>query len=96
VLPVNTIGIAMGLHVRCGTEDTLWNQTRTKKIGTAAQVEQLGRIFRELSRPVATAKQAREMCKIGVFYDTVEESLQANGFAPNRNGGQQGFLQKIA
>ena len=32
VLPVNMIGIAMGLHVRCGIEDVLWNQTRTGKI----------------------------------------------------------------
>jgi len=33
---------------------------------------------------------------IGVFYDTAEETLQANGFAPNRNGGTQGFLRKPA
>jgi hypothetical protein len=31
-----------------------------------------------------------------VFYDTTEETLAANGFAPNRNGGQQGYLRKIA
>ena len=31
VLPINAMGIAMGLHVRCGTEDNLWNQTRTEK-----------------------------------------------------------------
>jgi len=96
VLPVNTMGIAMGLHVRTGTEDNLWNQSRTAKIGTAKQIEQLVRISRELSRPIATAKQAREISKIGVFYDTVEETLLANGFAPNRNGGQQGFLRKAA
>ena len=96
VLPVNTIGIAMGLHVRCGTEDNLWNQTRTKKMGTAAQIEQLVRISRELDRPIATAKQAREICRIGVFYDTAEEALLANGFAPNRNGAQQGYLRKLA
>ncbi|SMG59536.1 3-keto-5-aminohexanoate cleavage protein [Paraburkholderia susongensis] len=96
VLPVNMMGIAMGLHVRTGTEDNLWNQSRTAKIGTAAQVEQLVRISREFGRPIATAKEAREISKIGVFYDTVEESLAANGFAPNRNGGQQGYLRKIA
>ncbi len=96
VLPVNTIGIAMGLHVRTGTEDNLWNQTRTKKIGTAAQIEQLVRISRELGRPIATAQQAREICRIGVFYDTVEETLAANGFAPNAKGRQQGFLRKVA
>src|SRR6185436_7808958 len=48
------------------------------------------RISREFGRPVATAQQAREISKIGVFYDTVEESLLANGFAPNRNGAHQG------
>ena len=53
-------------------------------------------ISREFGRPIATAKQAREISKIGVFYDSVEESLQANGFAPNRNGGHQGFLRKVA
>jgi len=94
VLPVNTMGIAMGLHVRCGTEDVLWNPRRTVKQGTVEQIEQLVRISRELGRDIATAKEAREICRIGVFYDTVEESLQANGFAPNRNGGTQGFLRK--
>jgi uncharacterized protein (DUF849 family) len=96
VLPVNMMGIAMGLHVRCGTEDNLWNQSRTAKIGAVAQIEQLVRISREFGRPIATAQQAREISKIGVFYDTTEETLLANGFAPNRNGAQQGFLRKAA
>ncbi|MEG2977110.1 MAG: 3-keto-5-aminohexanoate cleavage protein, partial [Comamonas sp.] len=96
VLPVNMMGIAMGLHVRTGTEDNLWNQTRTEKMSTVAQIEQLVRFSRDFGRPIATAKQAREMCQIGVFYDSVEETLEKNGFAPNRNGGQQGFLRKVA
>ncbi|MEJ8859821.1 3-keto-5-aminohexanoate cleavage protein [Variovorax robiniae] len=96
VLPVNMMGIAMGLHVRCGIEDNLWNQARTQKMSTVEQIEQLVRISREFGRPVATAQQAREISKIGVFYDTVEESLLANGFAPNRNGAHQGFLRKAA
>ena len=96
VLPVNMMGIALGLHVRCGTEDCLWNQDRSARMGTVAQIEQLVRIAREFGRPVATARQAREISKIGVFYDSVEHSLAANGFAPNRNGGNQGFLRKTA
>ncbi|POR47955.1 uncharacterized protein (DUF849 family) [Paraburkholderia eburnea] len=96
VLPVNMMGIAMGLHVRTGTEDNLWNQSRTARMGTVAQIEQLVRISREFGRPIATAKEAREICKIGVFYDTVEETLAANGFAPNHSGRQQGYLRKIA
>ena len=96
VLPINMMGIAMGLHVRCGIEDNIWNQTRTERMSTVQQIEQLVRMSREFGRPIATAKQAREICRIGVFYDTVEETLLANGFAPNRNGGQQGFLRKAA
>ena len=94
VLPVNMMGIAMGLHVRCGIEDNLWNQSRTEKMSTVRQIEQLVRVARELGRDVATGKQAREICKIGVFYDTVDETLAANGLAPNAKGRQQGFLRK--
>ncbi|MNE98250.1 3-keto-5-aminohexanoate cleavage enzyme [compost metagenome] len=96
VLPVNMMGIAAGLHVRCGTEDCLWNQDRSAKASTVSQIEQLVRMSLDFGRPIATAQQAREISKIGVFYDTVEESLAANGFAPNRNGGNQGFLRKTA
>jgi len=95
-LPINMMGLAMGLHVRCGIEDNLWNQSRTAKMSTVEQIEQLVRISREFGREIATGKEAREILKIGVFYDTVEESLAANGFAPNRNGGNQGFLRKAA
>ncbi|WP_248324285.1 MULTISPECIES: 3-keto-5-aminohexanoate cleavage protein [unclassified Caballeronia] len=94
VLPINMMGIAMGLHVRCGTEDNLWNQSRTRKMSSVEQIEQLVRISREFGRDIATADEARAINKIGVFYDTVEETLVANGFAPNRNGGTQGFLRK--
>jgi uncharacterized protein (DUF849 family) len=96
VLPINMIGMAMGLHVRCGIEDNLWNQARTEKMSTVKQIEQLVRIAREFGREVATGKEARDILKIGVFYETVEETLAANGFSPNRRGGNQGFLRKVA
>lgn len=96
VLPINMMGMAMGLHVRCGIEDNIWNQQRSEKMTTVAQIEQLTRMAAELGRPVATGKEARQICKIGVFYDTVEESLAANGFAPNPPGGEQGYLRKTA
>ena len=89
-------GISMGLHVRCGIEDKLWNQARSAKFSTVEQVKQLVRISQEFGRPIATGKQAKEVLGIGVFYDTVEESLAANGFSPNRGGGNQGFLKKAA
>jgi uncharacterized protein (DUF849 family) len=96
VLPVNMMGLALGLHVRCGIEDNLWNQDRSAKMTTVQQVEQLVRLAGEFGRKVATAAEARAICKIGVFYDSVEETLAANGFAPNRNGADQGYLRKAA
>jgi uncharacterized protein (DUF849 family) len=95
VLPINMMGMAMGLHVRCGIEDNLWNQSRTEKMSTVKQIEQLVRMAREFGREVANGKEAREILKIGVFYDTVEETLAANGFAPNPKGRQQGYLRKV-
>jgi uncharacterized protein (DUF849 family) len=96
VLPINMIGMAMGLHVRCGIEDNIWNQSRTGKMTTVEQIRQLVRIAGEFGRPIATHQQARQILKIGVFYDTVEETLAANGFAPNAKGRQQGYLRKAA
>ena len=93
-LPINLMGMAMGLHVRCGIEDNLWAQDRSRKITTVEQIQQLVRIAKEIGRPVANGQEAREILKIGVFYDTIEETLAANGFAPNPKGGQQGYLRK--
>ena len=83
-LPVNMMGIAMGLHVRCGIEDNLWTQDRKRKMTTVEQVEQLVRISREVGREVANGKDAKRICRIGEFYNDVDETLEANGFSPNR------------
>ena len=50
VLPLNMMAIAMGLHVRCGIEDNIWTQDRSRKMGTVEQIEQLVRIAREFGR----------------------------------------------
>ena len=83
-LPVNMMAIAMGLHVRCGIEDNLWSQDRKSKMGTVKQIEQLVRISREFGRDVANGKEANKILQIGTFYDSIEETLAKNGFAPNR------------
>jgi uncharacterized protein (DUF849 family) len=84
VLPLNMMAIAMGLHVRCGIEDNIWTQRRDRKMGSIEQIEQLVRISREFGRDVASAREARQIYKIGTFYRSAEETLAANGFAPNR------------
>jgi uncharacterized protein (DUF849 family) len=83
-LPVNMMAIAMGLHVRCGIEDNIWSQDRKSKVGTVKQIEQLVRISREFGRDIANGKEAKNILQIGTFYDSIEETLAKNGFAPNR------------
>jgi hypothetical protein len=46
-------------------------------------------------RDIATAKEAREIYKIGTFYRDADETLAANGFAPNRKPAQ-GAVNRIA
>ena len=96
VLPLNMMAIAMGLHVRCGIEDNIWTRRRERKMGSVEQIEQLVRISRECGREIATANEAREIYRIGTFYKDADETLAANGFAPNRRRGQPGFAQHAA
>jgi len=89
VLPINTMAIAMGLHVRVGIEDNLWAR-RGERMTSVQQVEQVARIARELHRDVATGEEARRIYRIGTTYDTTEETLARLGYAPNRRPGERG------
>ena len=84
VLPVNMMAIAMGLHVRCGIEDNIWTQDRSRKMTSVEQVEQLVRIAGECGRGIASGEEARRIYRLGAFYGSADETLAANGFAPNR------------
>jgi uncharacterized protein (DUF849 family) len=90
VLPLNTMAIAMGLHTRNGNEDTIWGR-RGEKMTSVQQIEQVVRIADELGRQVATGKEARDIYRIGETYDSVDETLERLGYAPNRKPGQLGF-----
>jgi uncharacterized protein (DUF849 family) len=95
VLPINTMAVCLGMHTRCGIEDTLYDQ-HGKKISSARQVEQIVRIARELGRDVASGKEARAIYKIGVQYNSVEETLARNGMAPNREPKQRALPVRYA
>jgi uncharacterized protein (DUF849 family) len=83
VLPINTIAIALGMHCRCGIEDTILGP-RKEKYTSVAQVEHLVRIARELGREVANGKEAARIYKIGEQYKDADETLAKAGWAPNR------------
>ncbi|HHJ1300488.1 3-keto-5-aminohexanoate cleavage protein [Pseudomonas sp. P1B16] len=93
VLPFNTMALAMGLHPRCGIEDTIIDQ-HGKPFTSVQQIQQTVRVAHELGREVASGKEARAIYRIGEQYATVEQTLLANGMAPNRRPGQKGVPQR--
>jgi uncharacterized protein (DUF849 family) len=95
VLPLNVMAMCMGLHTRCGNEDTLYGPDGSK-ISSVQQIEQIVRIAGELGREVATAREAREIYRIGVQYNSVEETLAKLGMPPNRERGQRALPVRYA
>jgi uncharacterized protein (DUF849 family) len=89
VLPVNTMAIAMGLHVRVGIEDNFWGR-KGERLTNVQQIEQMVRIARELYREVATGEQAKQIYQIGTHYKSADETLAQLGHAPNRRAGERG------
>ncbi|MRV70239.1 3-keto-5-aminohexanoate cleavage protein [Duganella sp. FT92W] len=95
VLPINMMAMAMGLHPRCGIEDTIVDQSG-RRMTSVAQIRQLVRIAEELGREVANGREAREIYRIGVQYKDAEETLRMNGMAPNRAPGQKNVPLRAA
>jgi uncharacterized protein (DUF849 family) len=85
------LAIILGHHVRVGNEDNLWNSKR-QRITAVQQVEAIVRLSDQFGRKVATAEEARKIMKIGVTYNSIEETLQNLGLPPNRAGGEHGFM----
>ena len=83
VLPFNMMAMAMGLHPRCGIEDTIIDQ-HGNRMTSVQQIKQCVRVAHELGREIASGKEARAIYRIGVQYDSVEETLAKNGMSPNR------------
>jgi uncharacterized protein (DUF849 family) len=91
LISLSAMATVLGQHVRVGNEDNLWGPDK-KRWTSVQQVEGVVRMCRQFGRKVATAEEAREIMKIGVWYDSVEETLHNLGLPPNRVGGQPGFL----
>ena len=93
VPPYAAMAVALGIHMRVGNEDNLWRKPG-QRMTSIEQVEQVVRIANELGRKVATADEARQMLKIGTWYNSPDEALANLGLPPNRKGGQLGFIVK--
>ncbi|WP_244522042.1 3-keto-5-aminohexanoate cleavage protein [Bradyrhizobium embrapense] len=91
LIPISAMAIVLGQHVRVGNEDNLWGPDKKRRT-TVQQIEGAVRICKEFGRKLATAEEARQIMKIGVWYDSVEETLHNLGLPPTRKDGQTGFL----
>lgn len=64
-LPMNTMAILMGGHVRVGMEDNVYYRPGELAKTNAQFVERIVRLARELGREVATVEDARKILKLG-------------------------------
>jgi uncharacterized protein (DUF849 family) len=90
--PLAALCIALGQHTRAGIEENLWDTTKGKRLTSVQMIEKHVRMAKELGRKIATGDDARRILKIGVWYDSVEETLFNLGLPPNRKKDQEGFL----
>ena len=93
VTPYAAMATALGIHIRVGIEDNLWRR-KGERMSSVQQIEQVVRMAKEMGRKVATAEEARQMLKLGVWYNSPDETLAALGLPPNRKDGQLGFIVK--
>jgi uncharacterized protein (DUF849 family) len=79
---LQVLGLILGLHVRVGNEDNIWGANRERST-TLQQIKGAVSLCEQFGRRVATAEQARKIMNIGVWYKSVDETLQALGMPPN-------------
>ncbi len=89
-IAIQKLATILGQNVRVGNEDNLWDKDK-KRWPTVKQIEWAVKQSEDFGRKVATAEEARKIMKVGVWYDTVEETLFNLGLPPNRKEGQLGF-----
>lgn len=63
-LPMNTMAILLGGHVRTGLEDNIYYRRGELATSNAQLVERLVRLIEELGREVASPNDAREMLQL--------------------------------
>jgi hypothetical protein len=90
LISLSAMALVLGQHIRVGNEDNLWGANR-ERATSVKQIEGVVRISKEFGRKVATAEEARKIMKVGVWYNSVEETLQHLGMPPNPTEYNPGF-----
>jgi uncharacterized protein (DUF849 family) len=91
LISLSAMSLVLGQHIRVGNEDNLWGAKGERKT-TVEQIKGVVRLSNEFGRKVATAKEAREIMKVGTWYNSVEETLRAADMPPNPTAFNPGFL----
>ena len=91
---MNTMAIALGMHVRVGIEDTLFGP-HGERMSSVQQIEMVVRQARELRREVASGAEARSILGIGQSWRNADEALARLGMPPNRLQGQRGVPVRV-
>jgi 3-keto-5-aminohexanoate cleavage enzyme len=78
-LPMTTLSIVLGGHVRVGLEDNIYYRRGQRLRGNGEAVERTVRIARELNREVAAPAQAREMLGLPATPSRYPDSSVAEG-----------------
>src|SRR5262247_3712667 len=73
--PLAAMMIALGQHTRAGIEENLWDTVPGKRLTSVQQIEKHVRMAKELGRKIATTDEAKQILKIGTWYNSVEETL---------------------
>jgi len=90
-ITVQTLGLVLGLHVRLGNEDNIWGANR-ERATTLQQIKNCVALSKQFGRRIATAAEARKLMKVGVWYNSVDETLRELGMAPNPVDFRKGLL----
>jgi uncharacterized protein (DUF849 family) len=90
-IAIQNLALILGAHIRVGIEDNLWD-AHGNRWSSVKQIEWAVKMSEQFGRKVATADEARRIMKVGVWYDTVEETLFNLALPPNRTEGHKGFL----
>jgi uncharacterized protein (DUF849 family) len=90
-IAIQNMALILGCHIRVGNEDNIWDKSKNRW-ESVKQVEWAVKIAEQFGRKVATADEARAIMKVGVWYNSVDETLSNLGLPPNRAEGQRGFL----
>jgi hypothetical protein len=90
LISISAMALILGQHIRVGNEDNIWGANR-ERATSVKQVEGVVRLCREFGRKLATPEEARRIMKVGVWYNSVEETLQNLGLPPNPTEYKPGF-----